>query len=68
MGDLSEAKRQIDALPKVLKEDYRILCKFHSDYKESKSVFFPKLINLIEEAYGLPDKPPKVFINKFLKI
>ena len=60
MGDLTEAKRQIDALPKILKEDYRILLKVHSDLTEAKQNFYPKLVNLLEEAYGLPEKPPKV--------
>lgn len=60
MGDLTEAKRQIDALPKVLNQDYRMLLKFHTDFTEAKHNLYPKLINLLEEAYGLPEKPPKV--------
>ena len=62
MDNTTEAKRQIDALPKVLKEDFRILFKFYSEFKDAKTVLLPKLINLIEEAYGLPESPPKVCI------
>ena len=68
MDDRTEAKRQIDALPKVLKEDFRILFKFHSEFKDAKTVLFPKFINLIEEAYGLPESPPKVRILIFQHI
>ena len=63
MDKVTEAKRQIDALPKVLNEDFRILFKFHSDFKEAKTILFPKLFNLIEEAYGLPENPPKVSLQ-----
>ena len=68
MDNLTEAKRQIDALPKVLKEDFRILFKFNCEYKDAKTILFPKLINLIEEAYGLPESPPKVRILIFQHI
>ena len=68
MDDLTEAKRQIDALPKLLKEDFRILFKIHSEFKDAKTGLFPKIINLIEEAYGLPESPPKVRILIFQHI
>ena len=68
MDDLTEAKRQIDALPKLLKEDFRILFKIHSEFKDAKTGIFPKIINLIEEAYGLPESPPKVRILIFQHI
>ena len=68
MDDLTEAKRQIDALPKLLKEDFRILFKIHSEFKDAKTGIFPKIINLIEEAYGLPESPPKVQILIFQHI
>ena len=65
MDDLTEAKRQIDVLPKLLKEDFRILFKIHSEFKDAKTGIFPKITDLIEEAYGLPESPPKVQILIF---
>ena len=60
MGDMDEARRQIAALPNLLNEDYHLLLKFHTDLTEAKTIILPEIFNLIEEAFGLPEKPPKV--------
>ena len=60
MGELEETRRQIDALPNLLKEDFRLLLKFQTDLKEAKCVIFPEIIHLVEEAFGLFDNPPTV--------
>jgi hypothetical protein len=62
MGELNEARRQIDALPRALKEDSHLILKFHTGLTEAKYTIFPKLVNLIEKAFGIPDKRPKVRI------
>jgi hypothetical protein len=62
MGELKEARRQLDALPRVLKEDYQLMLIFHTDLTEAKDTIFPKLVDLIEQAFGIPDKLPKVCI------
>ena len=64
MGELKEARKQIDALPRVLKEDYHLMLKLHTDFTEAKDTIFPKLVNLIEEAFGIPENLPKVRIVK----
>ena len=61
MGDIEEAKRQISALPNVLNGDYYLTLKYNTCLKKAKDCF-PEIVNLIEEAFGLPEKPLKVFI------
>ena len=34
--------------------------KFHTHLTEAKDIIFPQLVNLVEEAFGIPDKSPKV--------
>ena len=66
MGDIEEAKRQISALPNVLNGDYYLTLKYNTSLKEAKHSF-PEIVNLIEEAFGLPEKPLKVFICSLSK-
>ena len=65
MGELEEARRQIDALPNVLREDFRLKLKFQTNLQEAKCVIFPEIINLIEEAFEHPDSPLKVCSLQF---
>ena len=66
MVELDEARRQIEALPSILREDYRITLKIRSDWENAKCTIFPDIVRLIEEAFGLPDQPPKVRIGGLL--
>ena len=66
MVELDEAQRQIEALPKILREDYRITLKIRSDWENAKGVIYPDIVRLIEEAFGLPDQPQKVNIRHLL--
>ena len=60
MDEIDEARRQIEALPSILKEDFRISLLFRTEIKEVRSTTFPDIIHLIEEAFGDSDNPPKV--------
>ena len=60
MDKTDEARRQIEALPNILKEDFRISLIFRKEIKEARSTIFPEILHLIEEAFGLSDYPPKV--------
>ena len=60
MDEVDEARRQIEALPSILKEDFRISLIFKIEINEARNTIFPEILHLIEEAFGLSDYPPKV--------